>query len=470
MRTRHDNSAVDMTSATGALDPELVEYVRTQMTELRIPGAAVGIAHGAAVAFGGIGVTSVENPLPVTGDTVFQLGSITKTITATAIMQAVERGHIDLDATVRTYLPDFAVADPDISERATVRHLITHTGGWEGDLFEAAGWGDDALATLVGRLAKLRQVTPFGTLWSYSNASFYPLGRILEVLYGEPYETIIQREIFEPIGIRDACFFAHDVILKRFSVGHAIGSSGLQVARPWAMERSAAPVGTAMMNVRDLLRYARFHLGTLEPSRHVLSPETRELMRQPGMPGARNGKPSGLDGGMGLSFMLGERAGTRVAGHGGSANGQPADLSMLPDHGFAIAVLTNLQNPGHTLARRLTRWAHEKYFGISEPPPQPAAFGDLDEAVGTYETYSRRLRVRREGDELRIDTQVTVPWLDNMDPPPVATVDRRFIPVGTDTVAADPLTDDDKGTFLRDDSGAIRWLLLNHRAALRRDS
>jgi CubicO group peptidase (beta-lactamase class C family) len=461
-------SVIDMAEATAPLDAELSTYVRQQMTELQIPGVAVGISHGSDVAVGGFGVTSIENPLPVTGDTVFQLGSITKTITGTAIMREVERGNVDLDATVRTYLPDFAVADAQISEQVTVRHLMTHTGGWEGDLFEAAGTGDDALATLVGRLRKLKQVTPYGTMWSYSNASFYPLGRILEVLHGEPYETVIQRELFAPLGIRHACFFAHDVVLERFSVGHAIGPSGLQVARPWAMERSSSPVGTTMMNVKDLLRYARFHLGTLEPSHDVLTLETREQMRRPGMAGVRNGEPSGLAGGMGLSFMLGERGGSRIAGHGGSANGQPADLSMLADEKFAVVVLTNLQNPGHTLGKRITRWVYQHYFGLTEPALEPAPFGDLDEAVGTYDLYGQVIRVRREGDELRVDSHSTIDWLDNMDPPPPPTLGQRFVPVGPDRVAALPLADENVGRFLRDETGTIRWFLLNHRAALRR--
>ncbi|HEY2673179.1 MAG TPA: serine hydrolase domain-containing protein [Rugosimonospora sp.] len=461
-------SAIDRSAMTGALDPELLRYVRAQMTELQVPGVAVGIAHGDDVAVGGLGVTSIANPLSVTGDTTFQLGSITKTITATAVMQEVERGRVDLDATVRTYLPDFAVADPEISAQVTVRHLLTHTSGWEGDIFEAAGWGDDALATLVGRLRKLRQVTPFGAMWSYSNAAFYPAGRILEVLYGEPYETVIARELFEPLGITNFGYFAHDIILGRFSVGHAIGRDGLQLARPWAMERSSSPVGTTMMSVRELLRYARFHLGTLEPSRHILSPQTRELMHRPGMPGVRNGAPSGLAGGMGLSFMLGDRGGVPVFGHGGSANGQPVDLSMLPEQGFAIAVFTNLQNPGHTLGKRVIRWAHKQYFGIEVAPPQPAPFGNLDEAVGTYDLYGGVIEVRREGDELRVDSRSTIHWLDNMDPEPAPSTNRRLIPVGPDTVAAEPLTDENVGTFMRDDSGDIRWFHFNHRAARKR--
>jgi hypothetical protein len=113
---------------------------------------------------------------------------------------------------------------------------------------------------------------------------------------------------------------------------------------------------------------------------------------------------------------------------------------------------------------------HKAYFGIEVPPPEPAPFGDLDEAVGTYDTYGGVTVVRREGDELRIDSHSTRGWLDNMDPPAPDVLNRRFVPVGTDKVAALPFADENIGTFIRDDSGRIKWFLLNHRAALRRSA
>lgn len=462
--------AADPTDAPGKLDSELLDFVRTQMTELRIPGVSIGVTHGDRAAVAGFGITSIENPLPVDGDTLFELGSITKTITGTAIMQEVERGRIDLDATVRTYLPDFAVADEEISERVTVRHLMTHTCGWEGDIFETTTWGDDAIDLMIRRFTKLRQVTPFGTMWSYNNAAFYVLGRILEILHGRPYHEVIRSEVFEPLGIRRACFFGHEALLRRFVVGHAFGPAGLQIARPWEMPRSSQPVGTVICGVRELLRYARFHLGLLQPSHHVLSPETRERMQHQGMPGCVNGHPAGQVSGMGLTWMLGEVGGTRIVGHGGSAHGQPCDLSLLPEHGFAVAIQCNLQHP-HTLARRVIRWVQERYFGVSEsaPTPDPGGFGDLDEAVGTYDNYGMVLRVRRDGDALVLDTQTTRDWLDGMDPPTPPS-SRRLIPVGPDTAVAEPLDDDDRVIFVRDERGAIRWLRNHHRAALRRDA
>src|SRR5207244_1574033 len=113
-------------------------------------------------------VTNLEHPLPVDADTLFQIASITKTMTATVIMRLVERGVLDLDAPVRRYLPEFKLRDDDVAKRATLRHLVTHTGGWLGDCFADFGKGDDALALYVAAMAELEQLTPLGEIWHYS--------------------------------------------------------------------------------------------------------------------------------------------------------------------------------------------------------------------------------------------------------------------------------------------------------------
>ena len=117
----------------------LKEYTAEILEKNRVPGAVVGILHQGEVATAAFGVTNVDHPLPVTDETLFQIGSITKTFTGTAAMRLVEMGKVDLDATVQTYLPDFKVADEDASRRATVKHLLTHMGGWVGDLFIDTG-------------------------------------------------------------------------------------------------------------------------------------------------------------------------------------------------------------------------------------------------------------------------------------------------------------------------------------------
>src|SRR5215212_5884969 len=102
------------------------------MEAVGIPGVAIGLLDRGEESVRGLGVTSVEHPLEVDGDTLFQIGSITKTFTGTAVMRLVEQGRLELDAPVRTYLPELRLKDEEAAARATMRHLLTHTGGWVG--------------------------------------------------------------------------------------------------------------------------------------------------------------------------------------------------------------------------------------------------------------------------------------------------------------------------------------------------
>ena len=126
-----------------------------------IPGVAVGVLAGDQESAVGFGVTSVENPLPITADTLFQIGSITKTFVATAIMRLVENDKLDLDAPVRSWLPGLSLFDDGVAQQVTLRHLLTHTGGWVGDYFNDFGSGDDALARMVAEVAELPQLAPW---------------------------------------------------------------------------------------------------------------------------------------------------------------------------------------------------------------------------------------------------------------------------------------------------------------------
>jgi CubicO group peptidase (beta-lactamase class C family) len=128
------------------MDPRLDSLIRDGMSAYHVPGIAVGIWNDGEEELGGWGVTNVDHPLDVNGDTLFQIASITKTITATVIMRLVEEGKLDLDAPVRRYIPSFKLKDESAAAGATVKHLVTHTGGWLGDSFRDFGSGDDALA------------------------------------------------------------------------------------------------------------------------------------------------------------------------------------------------------------------------------------------------------------------------------------------------------------------------------------
>ncbi|MCA9918836.1 MAG: beta-lactamase family protein, partial [Anaerolineales bacterium] len=233
---------------------QLGELITQSMQEKEIPGVALGIWHKGKARTAGFGVTNVDHPHDVTDTTLYQIGSITKTFVALAIVQLVEAGKLDLNLPVRTYLPDFQTQAPEVAANVTVRHLLTHTAGWDGDLFHDTGSGEDALTRYAKVLAEQPQILPLATAVSYNNASFSIAGHLIEQVTGQPFETVIKERIFQPLGMKDAYFDARDVITHRFAVGH----NGGKVARPWYLTRSAYPAGGICCHVNDLLRYGRF--------------------------------------------------------------------------------------------------------------------------------------------------------------------------------------------------------------------
>src|SRR5512141_2530096 len=165
-------------SASDTNFSKIGKFILKEMKRLQVPGVAMAIYHKGEELAAAFGITSIEHPLPVTVDTLFQTGSISKTFTGTAIMMLVEQGKVDLDAPVKTYIKDFKVQDREVTRKVTVRQLLTHMGGWVGDYFNDFGNGDDALARMVRDVGKLPQIQPLGTIWSYNNTGFNVASRI----------------------------------------------------------------------------------------------------------------------------------------------------------------------------------------------------------------------------------------------------------------------------------------------------
>lgn len=155
-------SAIGLAAATVVLADEadsrfdrVTATVAGTMKDAGVPGVALGVLAEGRRFTRGFGVTSVDNPLTVTDERLFQIGSISKTFPGTLVMQLVERGQLDLEAPVRRYLPDFAVHDAEASARLKLRDLLTHVAGFEGDLFLDTGDGDDALGRYVREIVQV---------------------------------------------------------------------------------------------------------------------------------------------------------------------------------------------------------------------------------------------------------------------------------------------------------------------------
>jgi len=284
---------------------ELEKMVDELASELHVPGVAVGIVHNGEEQEAYSGVTSLENPLPVDASTLFQFGSTGKTYTATAVMRLAEQGRVDLDAPVRTYVPELRLQDDDVAQRVTVLQLLNHTAGWEGDLTVDMGDGDDALARYVERMADLNQVTPLGATFSYNNASLSLAGRVIEKIMGTTYEAAMAELILEPLGMTSTYFFPNDVMTRRFAVGHTKHEDGsITVARPWALPRANWPAGGMSAPARDQLTWARFHLGDgcASDGTRLLSKDAVLRMQRPTATMAG----SALGDAVGIAWLLGE--------------------------------------------------------------------------------------------------------------------------------------------------------------------
>src|SRR5215212_3233377 len=356
-----------------ALFVELDDFVVHRMAALKIPGVAIGVIAGDREHARGFGVTNVDHPLPVDTDTRFQIGSTTKTFTGTTIMRLVEQGKLDLGAPVRTYLPDFRVADSEVSGAVQLRHLVTHTAGWYDAALQETGDGDDALTHFVAGMADRPQIAPLGEYFSYNNGAVCLAGRVIEAVTGQTYEAAVTELVLEPLGLTQSSFFPEEIMTKAFAVGHGAPPDEPHgepvVLAPWALPRSANPAGGLIASVNDMLRYARFHLGDgAANGTRLLSAESLRRMQTPLGPG---GSVPGLGEirleAVGVSWMLWSRGGVRIVAHPGGTNGQQSTFSLVPERGFAVTVLTNAQS-GLLLGFEVTDWALDRFLGLQPPP------------------------------------------------------------------------------------------------------
>jgi CubicO group peptidase (beta-lactamase class C family) len=437
---------------------QLKARVVSEMERLQVPGVAIGMISGPEFYTVEFGSTSLNNPLPITADTLFQIGSITKTITALAAMRLVDAGLLNLDTPIRTYIPDLRLADETVAQRVTLRHVFTHTGGWLGDYFDDLGPGDDALAKMVSRMVNLPQETPLGEIWSYNNAGFYLAGRVLELMSGKTYEAAVKELVLDPIGMTNSFFFPADLMTYRFVVGHDAVYPGEErsprVLTPWALARSGNAVGGLACSVIDLLRYARFQMGDgrTETGERLLSAESLRKMHTPTV-AAANGEA------MGLAWFIREANGVRLIRHGGATTGQMATFTAAPERQFAFAALTNSER-GSELYQPLSRWALEQFLGIQERDPEPLAAPEeqLAEFVGVYQAAADDLKVSLRQGELVLEEipKGGFPAQDSPPSPPPPPV--RMALCGPDRVIVlDEPGRGNQGEFLRDAEGRLVW-------------
>jgi CubicO group peptidase (beta-lactamase class C family) len=369
-----------MTTATAPA--ELAGVVETALERWDVPGVSVGVLRDGQIEVFPFGLANTETATPVREDTIFQAGSISKVFTTTLIMQLVDEGKIDLDTPLRAYLPELRLADMQALAQITLRMVLAHVGGFFGDNFGETGQGDDALRTFVASFGSLAQITRPGELFSYCNTGFAIAGAIVERLRGDLFENVMQARVFDPLAMTRTFLDPHGAMVYPLAIGHnTLPGKEREIARKYRLPRASNPAGGVLCTAGDLLRFAQAHLndGELDGVR-ILSAESARLMREPQYPAGCFAEHYGV------GWMLRTIGGARVAGHGGSTNGFRAQLSIVPERGVAVALLTN-GNHGNAVNHKVETFALERFAGLrpAEQPRVALSEQQLARVVGRYE-------------------------------------------------------------------------------------
>jgi CubicO group peptidase (beta-lactamase class C family) len=388
-----------------------------------VPGASLAVLRDGRIDAAASGVLNLDTGVEATTDSLFQIGSITKVWTTTLVMQLVEEELVELDAPLRTYLPEFAVREEGVADRVTIRHLLTHSSGVDGDNFSDTGRGDDALERYVATCASLRQVHPVGATMSYCNTGFTLLGRVIEVVTGEVWDAAIRERLFERLKLTHTATLPEEVLRFRAAMGHIQPAGTLVTAPMWGLPRTAGPAGAICSTASEVVRFARMHLTGGED---VLRPESVAAMQEPQV-----AVPSGGVGTSaahwGLGWELFDWGGRRVIGHDGGTIGQAAFLRVVPDTGVAIALLTNGGN-FVALFRDVFAPLLAETAGVDLPaelaPPEPPLPVDAAAYLGVYEREGASIRVEPRGDGI-VAIQTTTGLGSEMTPEPFELVLHR---------------------------------------------
>jgi CubicO group peptidase (beta-lactamase class C family) len=336
-------------------------------------GLAVGVVRDGHPAFVGRGLADITSNVPVTEDTVFRIGSVTKLFTAIAVMQLVEEGKIELDAPANDYLRAYRLVPARASFRpATIRHLLTHTAGVPevihvSDLLHP-GWGPfgarpaefsvpfgerlPSLAAYYG--GGIRVAVEPGTTFQYSNHGFATLGQIIEDVTGIPCEQAFRERLFEPLAMTDTDLVRSERIAARLATGYAFGRRGPQPVpdRDWICRLGA---GGIYSTTKDMARFVTALLGGgANGHGRVLQPATLATMVE------SHYRPDPRLPGRGLGFVRGDASGHLVVGHDGLLPGFDANVLLAPDDGVGVIAFTNGAPGAHTwLGTELDRLLRE---------------------------------------------------------------------------------------------------------------
>lgn len=430
----------------------LSERLTELCKEFTVPGASIALLAGESLTTATSGTINSSTGAPVRPDTLFAAGSITKVLTASLAMALVDEGLLDLDAHVVNYLPDIAFADPERAAVMTIRMLLNHSSGLPHNYMPDLTPGSDVLERLMPSLAALPIIGNPGERWCYSNMGMSTLGRIVEVVTAQNYDTALNSRITEPLSL-NATTDAEELLLRSVAVGHSIDpetgeASSVSRLRAWPEN---APAGSRLwIDAKSLVRFGQMHFeGQSREGRQILSSTALEQMRTPQFDEFWGCFPMYEN--YGLGWAIAQNRDELVLVHGGGNIGMHSNLFVLPDSKVALAVLTN-STAGHLLYSTLCSELLKEYIDFPAPasPSHPQTSVDVESSrySGTFEAPHGRIVVETINDQLhvRFEPELTLAeadWIMSG-----VRIDRRARPlVCIDDVQHRFVIDDGAGTW-----------------------
>ena len=316
---------------------DLDRTVRAEMLETRTPGVALIVISKDRVVFqSGYGVISIDNPEPVTMDTLFQIGSITKMFTAATLLTLTESGRVTLDQKVGKRVEGLS---PKLA-LLTARQLLSQTAGLKDEPDEYGSHDESALSDYVRSWKDDYCLFEPGRAFSYSNAGFALAGLFVQEAAGRPFADQVTDAIFKPLGMIRSTFKPTMAMTHPLAVGHRARPGDPPVTvRPAADDSRLWPAGGMYSNAGELARFAiAFVNGGRLEGKQVISPSVIGMMMKPvaEIPGQQQS--------YGLGVFVYDHRGVRVVEHEGSMPGFFGLLRMVPDKRFAVIILSNLES------------------------------------------------------------------------------------------------------------------------------
>jgi CubicO group peptidase (beta-lactamase class C family) len=434
-----------------------------------VPGAVLAVSQGGEALEFATGVINCNSGVETTTDALFQIGSNTKLLTTTLVMQLVDSGEIDLDAPVRRYVASFELAQAGAADEITIRHLLTHTSGIQGDYFEDFGRGDDAVERYVESLKNVDLIHRPGQMWSYCNSGFVLAGHVVERLTGKPFHRALKERICEPLGLRHTTVLVEEMLAGRCAVGHIVGLDDVPVVPPVVVMGAAhVPAGSrTVATAAELVKFARVQLaaGGAPDGTRLVSTESALAMEHVHF---ERPPSSATRSAQGLGWMIADWGDTRLIGHGGGTIGQLSFLEAVPERDLVVVLLTN-STAGGRLWESLGAWLFETLADLHMPKvPKPAAPPPdlpLVEYAGVYERLGMRFEIDVEDAELVMHIALEGPIAElqgGVEPPPL-----RLRPVNSQSFFI--VSDGDEGlvSFLGFRRGRPSYLFAGGRVARR---